>query len=78
MRKKELSLIITFPSTADALAMERICARFRAPGRLIPVPTSITASCGLAWRSAPSDQEALETLISTEKLTIQGIYECMV
>lgn len=29
------------------------------PGRLIPVPREITASCGLAWKAAPEEEELL-------------------
>lgn len=38
MRKKELKLIVTFHTTADAMAMEKCCKEHQVPGRLIPVP----------------------------------------
>ena len=49
MRKKELKLVLTFHTTADAMAMEKACKEQNAPGRLIPVPRAISAGCGLAW-----------------------------
>lgn len=52
MRKKELRLVITFHTTAEAMAAERFCKEQGIPGRLIPVPRQISAGCGLAW-SAP-------------------------
>lgn len=52
MRKKELRLVITFHTTAEAMAAERFCKEQGMPGRLIPVPRQISAGCGLAW-SAP-------------------------
>ena len=49
MISQEKRLIITFRCTTDAIAMEKSCKATGAPGRLIPVPRSISASCGLSW-----------------------------
>ena len=57
MREKKLYLIITFHTTAAAIAMERLCRDKGLPGRLIPVPRELTADCGMAW-CAPLDAEA--------------------
>ena len=57
MRKKELKLVVTFHTTADAMAMEKACQELRVPGRLIPVPREISAGCGLAW-CAPLEERA--------------------
>lgn len=35
MRKKELKLVITFHTTADAMAMEKECKKVGAQGRMI-------------------------------------------
>lgn len=51
MRKKELKLVITFHTTADAMAMEKECKKVGAQGRMIPVPRSISAGCGLSVRT---------------------------
>lgn len=51
MRKKELRLVVTFHTTADAMAMEKACKEHEVNGRLIPVPRAISAGCGLAWLS---------------------------
>ena len=53
MRKKELKLVVTFHTTADAMAMEKACKEQNVPGRIIPVPRTISAGCGLAWCAAP-------------------------
>ena len=47
MRKKELKLVVTFHTTADAMAMEKVCKERGTPGRIIPVPREISAGCGL-------------------------------
>ena len=48
MLKKELKLIITFHTTAEAIAMEKKSKAQGVAGRLIPVPREISAGCGLA------------------------------
>ena len=45
MREKSMKLLVTFHTTAGAMAMEKYCKAQEAPGRLIPVPRSITADC---------------------------------
>ena len=59
MREKTRKLVITFHTTAAAMAMETLCRQQGLPGRLIPVPRELTADCGMAW-CAPLD--AGETL----------------
>ena len=47
MRPRELRAILTFPTTTDAMAMERYCTSQGIAGRLIPVPSAISAGCGM-------------------------------
>ncbi|SET53121.1 DUF3343 domain-containing protein [Lacrimispora sphenoides] len=49
MRKKEQKIVITFRTTAEAIAMESQCQKEGIPGRLIPVPRQISSGCGLSW-----------------------------
>ena len=42
-------------------------------GRLIPVPRTITADCGLAWRAELSLRPQLEAL--TQSMDVAGYYE---
>ncbi len=58
-------LVVTFHTTSEAMATERICRLRKLEGRLIPVPRSLSAGCGMAWRCSPECEEALiETLLS--------------
>ena len=59
MRQKELKLIITFHTTADAMGMEKACKEAEAPGRLIPVPRVISSGCGLAWCANLEEKDLL-------------------
>ena len=56
MRERTLKLVVTFPSTTAAMAMEKHCKAGGAPGRLIPVPREITAGCGMAWMARREDR----------------------
>ena len=78
MISKETKLIITFRCTTDAIAMERLCKETNTPGRLIPVPRSISASCGLSWCAQPQERSALEALLFQHELEPEGIYTCLI
>lgn len=56
-RKKQPKLIITFPTTTAAMAMEAACGAEL--GRLIPIPREISGSCGLAWCAEPQWEDTL-------------------
>ncbi len=75
MREKKLRLIITFHTTTSAMAFERYCLSHGLPGRLIPVPTSITAGCGMAWMADPADRSVLEEAIKKDALDADALYE---
>ena len=68
MRQKKPTLIITFATTTQAMAMEKFCMENGLPGRIIPVPREITAGCGLSWKAKPEEQQLL-----TDKLTEAGM-----
>ena len=68
MRQKKPTLIITFATTTQAMAMEKFCMENGLPGRIIPVPREITAGCGLSWKAKPEEQQLL-----AEKLTEAGM-----
>lgn len=68
MRKKEEKWIVTFSSTAAAMAMEQRAKKLGVPGRLIPTPTVITADCGLAWMVPVNQRDAVVQLLENEKL----------
>ncbi len=57
MRKKMKYMVFAFRTTADAIAMEKICNTHHIAGRLIPTPREISAGCGLAWRMTDADYE---------------------
>ena len=78
MIRKTEKLVITFYTTTDAMAMEHMCKANRADGRMIPVPGSISADCGLAWCAGTESEEVLVRLMKDNNLRHQGIYRCLV
>ena len=78
MREKKLWLVITFHTTAAAIAMEKLCRAKGLPGRLIPVPRELTADCGMSWRAGVEDRAALEAVVEREQLEAAGFHELMI
>lgn len=73
MRAKEEKLIVTFPSTAAAMAMEKRAREAGTPGRLIPTPTLVTATCGLAWMAPTEAREEVERVLSENGLQYEAL-----
>lgn len=78
MIKKQNKLVITFHTTTEAMAMERVCKEAGADGRLIPVPKTITAGCGLAWCASLESGETLRSLMECKRITPEGVHVCLV
>lgn len=78
MRKKEMKLVVTFHTTADAMAMEKACKEMNVPGRIIPVPREISAGCGLAWCAELDDREEIQDAMKKSGIEQEEIYEVMV
>jgi len=74
MRERTEKLIVTFPTTTGAMSMERACRNQAVPGRLIPVPRSISAGCGVCWAAPREARTAVEELIVREHLDVDGLY----
>jgi len=78
MIRKEMKLIITFHTTTEAMAMEKVCKENGADGRLIPVPRAISAGCGLAWCAKLESEEALRKLMQEKGIVPQAVQEYLV
>ena len=78
MRKKELKLVVTFHTTADAMAMEKACKEYQVPGRIIPVPRAISAGGGLSWCADLGDREQIVDMMRKAGIEEEEMHECMV
>jgi len=67
-RQAAPKLVITFPSTTAAMAMEDACRETQCPGRLIPIPRELTAGCGLSWAAEPEAEARLMALLQEKNI----------
>ena len=74
MRQKEDCFLVAFHTTTEALALEKAAKAAGLPGRLIPIPTQITAGCGLAWKMPVSATEEMKRLLQEHRLQYEGYY----
>ena len=74
MREKKTYLVVTFYTTAGAMAMEREAAEANIPGRLISAPRQLSSDCGIAFRTEPAYLEQLNTMIHRNDLEIEAIH----
>lgn len=77
MRKKELKLIITFHTTAEAIGMEKLCKSNEKEGRMIPVPREISAGCGLAWCCDPEMEEEMRLFMESHQVEHEEMVQLM-
>ena len=77
MRKKQLRLIVTFHTTADAMAMERACTK-KSQGRLIPVPRELSAGCGIAYSAPTEEADLIRQILSDAGIEYEQLAECMI
>ncbi|MBS6397287.1 MAG: DUF3343 domain-containing protein [Clostridiales bacterium] len=75
MRARERCVVVTFQSTTDLMAFRQACRQADIPGRTIPVPRLLSASCGTAWKSDAVYKERLSELAGSKELTYQEIHE---
>ncbi len=61
-------LIVTYHTTSEAMATEGACRSRGIPGRLIPVPRTLSAGCGIAWRGRPEDEARLLEIFGAEDI----------
>ena len=78
LRKKEKKLVVTFHTTADAMAMEKAFKTTGIKGRLIPVPLSLSAGCGLAWCAETEEKEQIMQIMEEKKIEEEALHEMLV
>ena len=74
LRPKQPRVVVTFHTTAEAMATEKLCKQQGLPGCLISAPRNVTADCGIAWSAPPETEQALLQALETEHIEIAGHY----
>ena len=77
MRAKGPRLVVTFHTTAEAMATEQLCRREDLPGKLISVPRCLTSDCGIAWSAPPETRETLEAKMAEAHIDAAGFHEVL-
>ena len=70
-----MHLVITFHSTAEAMILEQLFKEQYLPGRLIPVPSSLRAGCGLAWMAPAEAADLIITFINQSGIAHDSIHK---
>ncbi|MCP1102893.1 hypothetical protein M2454_002145 [Aequitasia blattaphilus] len=78
MRKKELKLVVTFHTTADAMAMEKAAKDFGLKGRIIPVPRVISSGCGMSWTSDLLEKEQVLAVMEKAGIDVEELHEVLI
>ena len=75
MENKDIKIIITFNTTADAFAIKKFAKKSHIEGRLITVPRELSAGCGTAWMSPIDQKQALIDIIKQNNLYYEQLHE---
>lgn len=78
MREKRKCIVVTFYTTAEAMATKKLCKEKNIAGKTISAPRSLSADCGIAWCSDAQLGETLKTALSEAKIECAGFHEIMI
>ena len=77
MRQRGPRCVVSFHTTAGAMAAERLCRREGLEGKLISVPRSVTSDCGIAWSAPPELRKTLERRFQEAGIEAAGFHELL-
>ncbi len=75
MGEKQPRVVVTFHTTAEAMAAEQACKAGNVAGKLISAPRKLSADCGIAWSGPAETRAAVETVLTAAGVEFAGIYE---
>lgn len=75
MREKTSKFVVTFYTTAEAMATEKLCKEMKIEGKLISAPRSISADCGIAFATDISLKEEIVKAIENKGIEYQDFHE---
>ena len=77
MREKAPRVVITFHTTAEAMATEKLCTKAALDGKLISAPRALSADCGIAWSAPSTLRETIEKLLADNAVEYDSIHELL-
>lgn len=78
MIKKDKKLVITFYTSAEAMATEKACKENGVVGKLISAPRELTADCGISYCLGLEDKEKVTKLLNDKKIEYESIVEILI
>lgn len=78
MKEKQNRIIVTFYTTAEAMATKKLCQERNIPGKLISAPRKLSADCGIAWCSECSLKDTIENALREAKIEFAGLHEILI
>ena len=75
MREKKPYFVVTYYTTAEAMATEKLCKEKGIAGKLFSLPRSLSADCGIAWRTPIENMNLMKSELELAKIEVQGFYE---
>lgn len=75
MREKTPRVVVTFHTTAEAMATERLCRGKGIAGKLISAPRTLSADCGIAWSGPAETRSVLEAALTAAAIEFAGVHE---
>ena len=75
MLNKKRSIIVTYFSSTEAIATEKICNKEGIGGRIITTPRHITADCGMSFSIGIEQKDKLVELLKKERIKYDKIIE---
>lgn len=66
---------LTFPSTYYAIRAEKLLQKEAYSFKMVPVPRSISSSCGTALRCACGDSRAIKDYLVSLDVAVEGLHE---
>lgn len=75
MLKKEKKIVVTFYTSSEAMALEKVCKKNSIKGELISAPREITSDCGISYAAEISEKVNIEKLLKDNKIDFDSIYE---
>ena len=72
-KEREEVLVVTYETTASAFALKDCAPAYSLEGRLIPIPRTLSAGCGMAWQEPARNQAKLEAALADEHIEHERI-----
>ena len=68
-------IVVTFSMSDDIIAMDRFCKSQNIEGKVIHIPSSLTAGCGRSYQLDIKYKDGLKELLKKNGIFFEGIYE---